>query len=208
MGGQGSVAAAASRCVFVCVTVLLGRPRGWWADVHTADKEARWAGAAARLDAVQGAHQWESLRDVCVITKVCILVNVKNEAAAKPPAAAWFARRAAPLWRRCCTWHSFPRSVYHHGSRAYLRARKRGSDLRANDKAKQHCDSLMQGWKRLRRWSGATRPSEVDSVTFGCGVKITQERGTGGVLESIFQQALLLKSAPCWSDGVHDSVPP
>lgn len=78
MGGQGSVAAAASRCVFVCVTILLGRPRGWWADVHTADKEARWVGAAARLDAVQGAHQWESLRDVCVITKVCILVNVKN----------------------------------------------------------------------------------------------------------------------------------
>lgn len=66
----------------------------------------------------------------------------------------------------------------------------------------------MQGWKRLRRWSGATRLSEVDSVTFGRGVKITQERGTGGVLESIFQQALLLKSAPCWSDGVHDSAPP
>lgn len=99
MGGQAGVAAAACRCVFVCVTVLLGRLRGGWADVHTADKEARCTGAAARLDAVQGAHQWQSLRGVCVISKVCILMDVKNEAETKPPAAASFAQRAAPLWR-------------------------------------------------------------------------------------------------------------
>lgn len=71
----------------LCVTVLLGRLRGGWADVPTADREAHCAGAAARLDAVQGAHRWEGLRGVCVISKVRMLINGKNEAA-KPPAAA------------------------------------------------------------------------------------------------------------------------
>lgn len=43
--------------VCVHVTVLLGRLRGGWADVHTAYKEAHCADAAARLDTIQGAHQ-------------------------------------------------------------------------------------------------------------------------------------------------------
>lgn len=61
MGGWASVAAAACQRV----TVLLERLRGGRADVHAADTEARCAGAAARLDADQGAPQWESLRGVC-----------------------------------------------------------------------------------------------------------------------------------------------
>lgn len=158
MGGQASVAAAASPCVFVCVTVLLGRLRGGWADVHTADNEARCAGAGARLDAVQGAHQWESPRGVCVISKVCTLVNVKDETAGRGPVCS-AGRSSVALMLDLA---QLPSVCVSSREPLVSPSQEKRAPIRAlMTKAKQHCASLMQGWKRLRRWSGAPRPSEA-----------------------------------------------
>lgn len=137
-------------CTGVCpyVSVLLGGLR-WWAGGCAGG----WRRSPLCRSCSPGwPHSRESTsgevwRGTCVVSKAHTSTDLKKWTAT---GAASFAQRSGPPRRRCCTWRGFPQSVYRCGSRSCLRARRRGSNVEANDKNGGNMAEL-KAWRRSSR---------------------------------------------------------